>query len=484
MTGRERLTFGHQLHSHVPSTAQATAQAAAAIAHEPQPVRLLRLETWDWGWGGLLIFSLLLFFRPQDKVAFLGAMHVSDIAALVGLIAMVILNAGRRQPVTRVTPELVGVAAFGAVILIGVPFSYWPGGSVGVFTDMYMQVGLIFLLMVNTVTSPRRVERICWVIVVAFGYTSAWVIFDYLRGVNLVEGDRASGPVGGFFENPNDLALNLVAFMPLALMYVKRPGPAFKRLVCAGIAGLMSIAIIFTKSRGGMLGFVAMMATFLFVSRSLTPTVLIVLILGGMLTLPLLPPAFTNRMVSIIDADQDPTGSREQRRQLMEEAWKTFVEHPITGIGAGQFQNYADPNQVKQWRETHNVLLQVAAELGIFGVLAFVYLIWRGFLGAWRTSRALQWIYGVRMRKGSSEKAPEPEDGLTADERLFLQTHGAAMIACMTGWMVCALFASVAFNWTFYYLLGLSVTAYDIVRARRRAYIQATALARREAAVA
>ena len=56
---------------------------------------------------------------------------------------------------------------------------------------------LIFLLMVNTVTSPQRVERICWVIVLAFGYISARVCFDYLRGVNLVEGYRAAGPVGG-----------------------------------------------------------------------------------------------------------------------------------------------------------------------------------------------------------------------------------------------------------------------------------------------
>ena len=28
----------------------------------------------------------------------------------------------------------------------------------------------------NTVTSPKRIERICWVIVLAFGYISARVI--------------------------------------------------------------------------------------------------------------------------------------------------------------------------------------------------------------------------------------------------------------------------------------------------------------------
>jgi hypothetical protein len=58
-------------------------------------------------------------------------------------------------------------------------------------------------------------------------------------------------------------------------------------------------------------------------------------------------------------------------------------------------------------------------------------------------------------------------------EPIFLKTHGAAMIAAMVGWFVCALFASVAFNWTFYYLLGLSVAARDVVRARALAYADA-----------
>ena len=30
------------------------------------------------------------------------------------------------------------------------------------------------------------------------------------------------------------------------------------------------------------------------------------------------------------------------------------------------------------------------------------------------------------------------------------------MVAALVGWFVCALFASVAFNWTFYYLLALA----------------------------
>src|SRR5688572_319072 len=134
MSTRERLTFGHGAHAAVPRRA---AVAVAELAHEPRPVRLTHPETWDWGWGGLLIFSVLLFFRPQDQLEALGRAHGSDIAAIIGLGAMAILNTSRREPITRVTPELLGIFALGLIILGTAPFSIWPGGVINIFKDMY-----------------------------------------------------------------------------------------------------------------------------------------------------------------------------------------------------------------------------------------------------------------------------------------------------------------------------------------------------------
>jgi len=240
-------------------------------------------------------------------------------------------------------------------------------------------------------------------------------------------------------------------------------------------------AIVFTKSRSGMLGAVAMFSVYLLATRSLKPSVLIALVVGGLLVVPAMPQSFWDRMQSITDGEKDATGSREERRQLMEQAVIVFLQNPLTGIGAGQFQNYGPPGQAKKWRVTHNAYLQVAAELGIFGVAFFLFLVWRGFGAAWWTRRHLNWIYRRRSRK---KVEAEPEDGLTSDERYFLQTHAAAMLACMTGWFICAIFASVAFNWTIYYLLGLSVTARDVVRTRERAYAKAKRLAMQETVAA
>jgi O-antigen ligase len=468
----ERLTFGHGSHGAVPSRIK----IAAELAHEPQTVKLTKLATWDWGWGGLLIFSILLFFRPQDQIAALGALHVSDMAAIVGLSAMVFQHISRGQPLTRMTPELTGLALLGAFILLSVPTSIWPGGSVRVFSDLFIKLALIFMLMINCATSPRRIERICWVIVLAFGYISALAWRDYALGQNLWEGNRIGGAVGGFFENPNDLALNIAAFLPLAMMYVQRPGPVFKRALSAVIVVLMIGTLLFTKSRSGMVGATAMFAVYLIVTRSLTPTTIMAGIVAGMLVGPMLPQAFWDRMASITDESKDPTGSREGRRVLLEQAWMIFLEHPLTGVGAGQFMNYGPPGRAEKWRVTHNVLLQIAAEIGVFGLFTFLFLIWRGFASAWWTRRALAWTHRrppKRRRKGAFE---DPEDGLEPHERYFLETHASAMIACMTGWFVCALFASVAFNWTFYYLLGLAVCAREVVRLRAAAYAEAKTL--------
>jgi O-antigen ligase len=468
----ERLTFGHGGHHSVPSTTK----VAAALAHEPGPVKLTRIETWDWAWGGLLIFSVLLFFRPQDQVAALGRLHVSDMAAAIGLGAMIFLNLSRGQSITRVTPELAAVLAVGAVILASVPTSVWPGGSVAVFTDQFLKVALIFMLMVNSVTSPRRIERICWVIVLAFGYISVLAWRDYALGRNLYDGHRVGGAAGGFFENPNDLALNIAAFLPLTIMYVKRPGPMFKRLVCAVIVVLMLGALVFTKSRSGMVGTVAMFGVFLLVTRSLTPATILGGVVAAMLVMPMMPQTFWDRMASITDESKDETGSREARRVLLEQAWMLFLENPITGVGAGQFQNYGPPGRAEKWRVTHNVMLQIAAEIGIFGLIAFTFLVWRGFSAAWWTRRMLAWTHRRVPKRRGRHPVIVTEDGLEPHERMFLETHASAIFAAMVGWFVCAQFASVAFNWTFYYLLGLSVCARDVVKARARAYAEAKAL--------
>ena len=86
----ERLTFGR---------GDSRAHVQPHVVHKPAPlppedhVRPLVLdplpgESSDWAYFGLLAFTAVLFFRPQDQFAFLERLHLAEVSAMVGLAAM------------------------------------------------------------------------------------------------------------------------------------------------------------------------------------------------------------------------------------------------------------------------------------------------------------------------------------------------------------------------------------------------------------
>jgi O-antigen ligase len=286
-----------------------------------------------------------------------------------------------------------------------------------------------------------------------------------VRGVNLMEGDRLRGAVGGFMENPNDLAMNLIVFMAPTLMIVLRDRRLFRRLVAAALVLVMAVAIVLTKSRAGFIGIGAMGLVVVYYAMRERPAIVFALLLAGLVATPIMPTSFWDRMSSITNADEDPTGSRQQRIQLFKQGFQVFVENPITGIGAGQFVNYDGDMMVERWRVTHNVWLQVAAELGIFGFCAFAFLVWRAFSACFAARHAI---------RGPTRRNPNAlVTTLTPAEEQIIDMNAKGMLAGLAGWLVCALFASVAFNWTFYYVFALAVAGRDIARERRTAPVTA-----------
>ncbi len=460
---RERLTFNVGGGT-VPS--RQVVEAAIARENEPTFATVAYNEPRDWGYAGLLAFTAVLMTRPQDTLTFLNPFHLAELCAIIGIAPMVLHRLGSRQPVFRVTPETTGLIAFGAVILLTVPFSTWPGGSFGLFTDSYLKLLVIFVLMMNTLTTPRRIEQITWLIVLCCGFIAARSVADYARGLNLVEGNRLAGPIGGIFGNPNDLAMNMVTFMPAAMVIaLSRRFSTTKRLMAALVAALMLATIVFTKSRGGFLGLAVMLAALILLGRKVRPGFGTIAVVAVLCATPFMPSTFWERMTSIIDDRKDKqefTGTREARWTVMKEGMRTFAEYPLTGIGAGQFQNYNPPGRLEAWKETHNAPIQVAAETGIFGLVAFLFLVARAGVGARTTRRLLERDAG----RGQLDRLASV---MPTEDRLAMRSHSVAMTAGFLGWFVCSMFASVAYNWTFYYLLALIVASREMVLARLRA---------------
>jgi putative inorganic carbon (hco3(-)) transporter len=430
--------------------------------------------------GALLAFMAVLLVRPQDQIPFLSALHLANLTGAVAFVALVAGRLSRGLPPSRMTPEVWGVLGFAAIMLATVPLSFWPGGSLAVFTDVYVKVVLIFIVIVNTLTSRARVQQYITVVVSGATYVGVRAVLDYLRGVNLIEGNRVAGSVGGLFANPNDMALNMVTFLPLAVAVALYRGKISLRLLGLLGAGSIALTIIFSQSRGGTVGLMAMLAVLLYQMRRLRPGVAALMVATSLFALPLLPSSFTERMASIFDADQDPTGSREARKTLLREGWQVFLAHPIAGVGPGQFQNFNTEGRVEPWRQTHNAPLQVAAEMGIVGLAVFLFLVWTAVMAGVHAKRAIRAARGgprarapghgrvsgpagrVSRAAGRVFRPGKSGSGGASDDLDWLELHAGIIIAASIGWFVAANFASVAYYWTFYLMLGLAGAIRDV----------------------
>lgn len=453
VAGRPSLPAGHE-------TAVATVNAIEAVPRvHPEPR--------DWAFLCLLIFTALVYFRPQDTITPLAILPLADAAAISGLVAMGTGRLRRGLPFLRVTPEVIGVIALGVLIILTAPFSIWFGGAINTFLEMYMKVMLIFVLMVSTLTSADRLRRFTWLIVIAMSYIAFRAVFDYARGFNLVENGRVMGAVGGMFQNPNDLALNMVTVLPLAVLHAIHSTSTWRRLLATGGAFLMIGATVVSQSRGGFLGLAAMMLVLAVQIGKKAPALIAGGALALFLALPLVPPSYWNRISSITNADLDDSGSREARRILFGEAWEAFLTHPITGLGAGNFKAYKPRERNEPWQEAHNALLQVASELGLFGIAIFLFLVYQAAAGPYQARKLLRRATGGGRRSRWGLQAASVESAVvTPQEAAFLDALGAAMTAAVAGWFISALFASVAYSWTFYYVLAICVAPREILSDR------------------
>ena len=449
MSTQERLAFGGTPGLVGPGQPSIELPAANPDAYD------LSAEARDRvAYRALLAFTLVLFVRPQDTIPLLDPLHLAEVFGTFGILALVVGRLNRGLPVTKMSLELGAVLAFGGVMLATAPFSIWPGGAVSVVTDLFSKVIVVFVLIVNTLTTRARFERFINVVVVSCCYVAVKVVLDYGAGLNLVEDGRAQG-AGGLFGNPNDMALNLVAFLPLAIILVMGRGrPKLRALLALGTPAIVA-AIIFSRSRGGTLGLVGMLFVLLFQLRRVRPSVAFAVIALSVVTIPLLPSSFTERMSSIIHPEEDPTGSREARKRLLREAYQAYLDHPVLGLGAGQFHNYNPSDREETWREAHNAWLQVASELGTGGVLIFGVIVFSGFAAGVQASRVLR-----KTRRTLKRRSNESVQWVARREPLEL--YAAALLASLTGWLIAAMFASVAYYWTLYLVLSLAITLREI----------------------
>jgi probable O-glycosylation ligase (exosortase A-associated) len=390
----------------------------------------------------LVSFTVILLLSPQAWFPALKVIRIAFLAAGLAMAAHVVERTIHRQAITPLSPEIGIALVLVCWSVLTIPLSYWPGGSVRVLVDHYLKAIAFFWLLGTIVTSTDRLRVLAWTLVLCSIPLAATGISNYLSGGQLSTGVRGFTRIQGYMggsgltSNPNDLALMLNLIIPIAgvLVCITR---GVNRIVAASALLLSMAAVILTFSRAGFLTLAAVFVMFLAVLvRRKAPGAAVGLLLLAVCVPPLLPDGYMARLNTITHIQEDRTGSAQGRWKDTKIAVGVVAKNPIIGVGIGQdVLAMNDERSRDTWRRVHNAYLQYGVDLGIPGMLLFV---WLNVL-CFRTARA------VEKRAAGS---PAHRD---------LAFLAAGVQVSLVAFAVAAMFHPIAYQFYFFSIAGLAV---------------------------
>lgn len=235
------------------------------------------------------------------------------------------------------------------------------------------------LVLVNSLT------RLRWTLVAAIGglaFASLYVLREFQKYYSPDSPMRPGYVVG----DPNYFTLSAVLCIPLAFALMQERRPRWLRPFAGTCLVLMILAVTVAASRGGFLGLVT---AFFFVlwrskQRARNFLVLACLIVPLSIVAPISPLA---RLVSPSRSDGE---AKNTRYVLWGAGLNMFQQNWLTGVGVGHFKSlapaYQEPGQKKVQAIAHNTYIQLAAELGVVGILLFLGVLVGAFRSLQRTA--------------------------------------------------------------------------------------------------
>jgi O-antigen ligase len=177
------------------------------------------------------------------------------------------------------------------------------------------------------------------------------------------------------FPNPIYLSAFLSFFVPLLLAQVFESRRKMRALALLLVIGT---CLVLTFSRTGAVG--ALIGSIYLLGKNFR-RLLVISLTVAVLLLSLAPQEFFDR---VLERTPDSLVNLYERAMSLQEAVRLIVDHPLTGIGLGQYQVYElkfvraeVSDQALESITAENTVLQYGAELGLAGLALFaIAMLW------------------------------------------------------------------------------------------------------------
>src|SRR6266404_3542349 len=145
------------------------------------------------------------------------------------------------------------------------------------------------------------------------------------------------------------------------------------------------------------------------------------------------------------------SNSAQERQGEMKQALDIALRHPFIGIGMGNYPFYSN-HAIR----AHNAYVEVAGELGIAGLIAYMVLIFAPL-------RSLKRI----ERETSGKSEPRKRE---------LHLLSAGVHAAIMSYVVCAVFSSAQYQWYLFYVVGYALSLRKLHATEKADKVEAVAI--------
>jgi O-antigen ligase len=344
--------------------------------------------------AGLVLFTILSFLDvlSSSSTGSASFIKVAGLLLFASWYAQRLVGTARtRAAVARIPTNIVFCAV--ALALWSALSVTWAESS-GVAVTSTLTFLLNMLLLPIVMVAVRRREHLYWVLAAFL----AGAIISTAYGFVV---PSATGSVNGRLEggigDANEQAAVLVAAIPLAIALgnaMRRPA---LRLLAWGGGAFCLIGVLTTLSRGGLIALgCVMLAAVAFGGRwrAKTAALLAVTALGTATYFVAIAPLAARQRVT--------SSTTSGRSDIWRVGWRMVEAHPLIGSGSGNFpvaaihyvQGVGSLTRanliVDVPHVAHNVYLELLADLGIPGLLAFVGVVGFSMLAMAKAARAFE----------------------------------------------------------------------------------------------
>lgn len=362
--------------------------------------------------ASLFAMAAVVFVRPWFGVVFLifgGALgrlaqfpelnwDVMDVVGvLTGWSALLYLLVNRRS--LRTSPLDAPVLLLGATVLLNLPRAADEYAlSAGI---RFLAILTMYFIAVQILDNEAKVRGALIATLCAAGFVAALTIAFFATGQELYSlfgrvvqfsyVAEAGYRLGGPFGQPNALGQVTALAVPLGLALTLNSS-GLRRWLFAALIGVCTLCTLMTQSRSAIGGLVVGSAVVAFLARVRLRTavssglalMLFAYILSTRVTTPEEQILWRFENVGVAAEFRAETGV--SRLRIARAALNVFWENPM-GVGFGGDIRAVGREMGMPGRSSHNILLRFAVELGIPGLLAGIWLVYRQLRYLWEVAR-------------------------------------------------------------------------------------------------